>query len=40
MALYIDLDAEILFSKNTGNMDIPQVRNLITKYPKIGKKSM
>ena len=31
-ALYIDLDAAILFGKETGDMDIAKVRNLNTKY--------
>ena len=33
-ALLLDLDAEILFGKRTGNIDIQLVRKSITKYPK------
>ena len=33
-ALYLDLDADTLFGKKTGEMDITKARNLDTKYPK------
>ena len=33
-ALFLDLDAEILFGKSTGKIDVQQVRKLNNKYPK------
>ena len=32
-ALFIDFDAEILFGKGTGDLDMSKIRNLDTKYP-------
>ena len=32
--LFTDIDADILFGKGTGNLSLPAVRNLNTKYPK------
>ena len=39
-ALFLDFDAEILFGKGTGEIEMSKVRNLDTKYPARTEKYM